>query len=155
MKKRIFLINLLCLIYLNIFAQNVIFSNISYDCSYCIDSSNNQIIVDTVFFNFTIYYTDVNIIEEEIGCIWFRYGYIDTTEIQILSSANIFLYNDTLIIATPEKDKWSYGTQSNQFILKKYIKDLQLPVIHYAIFDIEYTRKYHVKYLDKKPIYLG
>ena len=156
MKKTFSLLILIIMVYINTFSQNIFFSDIGYDYTFCFDSTKSKIIVDTVTFKFRFSYNNKEAIEDEFNYMSFMYGYItDSTETKIISHADLFFYKEELIIDCPEAYTWQYDSINDLFILKKNIVDLQLPVIHWAYFNIEYTKKYHHLGHEFEPIYLG
>lgn len=141
MIKRIIKILLFTFITYNISntnAQGIHFNNLKYECKYLYDSTIKKVIVDTITFTFNFSYDSLCAVEEELNYFDFEYGYVDTNNFILFSSfADIQVTNDDkLKVFDPYKSWfWSYN-KVGDFIMKKCIRQFQIPTIHFAIIQI-------------------
>jgi len=158
--KKIILIILIILVFItveNVRAQNFSFSDFSYDYTYCVDTTRNTLIVDTITFKFTLNYKNKQDVVEGINFLFLDVAYIDTIIIQIRCQVDIILNekNEFVILGFGEEDAWdwSFNKNNNQFTLKKNVADLKVPSIQLAKFSAEYF-PHHLSH-KHEPIRFG
>ncbi len=150
MKKTIITIILLIIV-TNIFSQNISFSDLRYDCTYCLDSTENNIIVDTIIFEFIFSYKNTEDVEKELHFLEFEYAYIGDTIIHVISFADISTKNNKIAIrdrgeaGQDIKRKWigNYNVETKKFTIKKCIRFLNVPTIQEARFTVNYVPHMH------------
>jgi len=153
MKLLLTSIFLFCNIYL--FSQKVWFTNVSYDCSYALNCSNN-VVVDTITFKFKVNYNNKKAVNKDRGPISIWYGY--STRFHKVGAEIHFVVKiddlDSIKIMT--NDKYLIYFDKGIFFCKIGVIDQNIPDIHYASINKYYMNDAsHLKYHDQERIYFG
>ncbi|MEN8122079.1 MAG: hypothetical protein ABFS35_17150 [Bacteroidota bacterium] len=153
MKVR-FIISLL-LITVFTYGQKVKFSNIHYGIKLK-EISKKRNIVDSIIISFKIEFKDKKDIEDEIFYLVYNCIHIGEDTITFIRSRTSMKIIEEKILLIPwDKDNGSCFVTENCFSYSLGVQDLYLPTIDCLYFSVDYTRKYHRKYHDLKPTYIG